>query len=418
MALADYRNDMEGCSRCSSCKWVPYNQIKSWRFAKNCPSIARFNFHSYSGSGRMITALSMLQGRSEINDDVTDMIYQCQMCGACDAACKVYRDDIDLTEVMLELRAHCVESGQLVIEHLTLLDALKAEDNVMGEPKAKRGDWADGLAVKDINTEQVEVMFHAGCRYSYDADLRETIRGAVKLMLDSGIEVGIAGKEESCCGGRVYELGYRGEAMNYADDMLSRVKASGAHTLVTPCSDGYAAFKFLYPRMGKELPCEVMHMSEYLLRLVAGGKLRLRREVPMAVTWHDPCHLGRMGEPFLGDWDGDKLVRPMSMKRAGKKGVYEAPREVLAAIPGIELIEMERIKEYSWCCGAGGGVYEAYPEFATFAARERIDEALATGAEALVTSCPWCERIFRDTVAESGAKLDVYDLTDLVLKSV
>jgi Fe-S oxidoreductase len=418
MALADYRNDMEGCSRCSSCKWVPYNQIKSWRFAKNCPSIARFNFHSYSGSGRMITALSMLQGRSEINDDVTDMIYQCQMCGACDAACKVYRDDIDLTEVMLELRAHCVESGQLVIEHLTLLDALKAEDNVMGEPKAKRGDWADGLAVKDINTEQVEVMFHAGCRYSYDADLRETIRGAVKLMLDSGIEVGIAGKEESCCGGRVYELGYRGEAMNYADDMLSRVKASGAHTLVTPCSDGYAAFKFLYPRMGKELPCEVMHMSEYLLRLVAGGKLRLRREVPMAVTWHDPCHLGRMGEPFLGDWDGDKLVRPMSMKRAGKKGVYEAPREVLAALPGIELIEMERIKEYSWCCGAGGGVYEAYPEFATFAARERIDEALATGAEALVTSCPWCERIFRDTVAESGAKLDVYDLTDLVLKSV
>jgi Fe-S oxidoreductase len=418
MALADYRNDMEGCSRCSSCKWVPYNQIKSWRFAKNCPSIVRYNFHSYSGSGRMTTALSTLLGRSELNDDVTEMIYQCQMCGACDAACKVYRDDIDLTEVMLELRAHCVESGQLVIEHMTMLDALKAEDNVMGEPKAKRGDWAEGLAVKDINTEQVEVMFHAGCRYSYDADLRDTIRGAVKLMLDSGIEVGIAGKEESCCGGRVYELGYRGEAMNYADDMLSRVKASGAHTLVTPCSDGYAAFKFLYPRMGKELPCEVVHMSEYVLRLVAGGKLRLRREVPLSVTWHDPCHLGRMGEPYLGDWDGDKLVRPMNMKRAGKKGIYEAPREVLAAIPGVELVEMERIREYSWCCGAGGGVYEAFPEFATFAARERIDEALATGAEALVTSCPWCERLFRDTVAESGAKLDVCDLTDLVLKSV
>jgi heterodisulfide reductase subunit D len=417
MALADYRNDMEGCSRCSSCKWVPYNQIKSWRFAKNCPSIVRYNFHSYSGSGRMTTALSTLLGRSELNDDVTDMIYQCQMCGACDAACKVYRDDIDLTEVLLELRAHCVESGQLVIEHMGMLDALKAEDNVMGEPKAKRGDWAEGLAVKDINTEQVDVMFHAGCRYSYDADLKETIRGAVKLMLDAGIDVGIAGKEESCCGGRVYELGYRGEAMNYADDMLSRVKASGARTLVTPCSDGYAAFKFLYPRMGKELPCEVVHMSEYIQQLAAAGKLRLRHEVPMSVTWHDPCHLGRMGEPFLSEWTGDKLERPMSLKRAGKKGVYEAPREVLAAIPGVELVEMERIREYSWCCGAGGGVYEAYPDFASFAARERIDEALATGAEALVTSCPWCERIFRDTVADSGAKLDVFDLTDLVLKS-
>jgi Fe-S oxidoreductase len=417
MALADYRNDMEGCSRCSSCKWVPYNQIKSWRFAKNCPSIARYNFHSYSGSGRMITALSMLQGRSELNDSVTDMIYKCQMCGACDAACKVYRDDIDLTEVLLELRAHCVESGQLVIEHMTMIDALKKEDNVLGEPKTKRGDWAEGLAVKDINTEQVEVMFHAGCRYSYDADLRETVRGAVKLMLDAGVDVGIAGKEESCCGARVYELGYRGEAVNYADDMLSRVKASGARTLVTPCSDGYAAFRFQYPRMGKELPCEVVHMSEYVRRLVAEGRLRLRREVPMAVTYHDPCHLGRMGEPFLGDWEGDKLVRPMSMKRAGKKGVYDAPREVLAAIPGLELMEMERIKEYSWCCGAGGGVYEAYPDFVSFAARERIEEAVATGAEALVTSCPWCERVFRDNVAESGARLDIYDIADLVLKS-
>ena len=206
--------------RCSSCKWVPYNQIKSWRFAKNCPSIVRYNFHAYSGSGRMTTALSTLLGRSELNDDVTDIIYKCQMCGACDAACKVYRDDIDLTEVMLELRAHCVETGQLVIEHITMLDALKAEDNVMGEPKAKRGDWADGLAVKDINAEQVDVMFHAGCRYSYDEDQREPSGALVKLMLDAGVDVGIAGPRGVCCGGRVYELGYRGEARNYADDML------------------------------------------------------------------------------------------------------------------------------------------------------------------------------------------------------
>ena len=418
MALADYRNDMEGCSRCSSCKWVPYNQIKSWRFAKNCPSIVRYNFHSYSGSGRMITALSMLQGRSELNDDVTDMIYRCQMCGACDAACKVYRDDIDLTEVLLELRAHCVESGQLVIEHMGMIDALKREDNVMGEPKARRGDWAEGLPVKDLNTERVDVMFHAGCRYSYDPDLRETVRGMVALMLEAGVDVGIAGREESCCGARVYELGYRGEAANYADDMVSRVKASGARTLVTPCSDGYAAFRFLYPRMGKELPCEVLHTSEFLARLVTEGRLKLRAEVPMAVTYHDPCHLGRMAEPFLGEWSEVKLDRPMSMKRAGKKGVYEAPRRLLEAIPGLELYEMERIKEYSWCCGAGGGVYEGYPDFASWAARERLEEAVATGAEALVTACPWCERIFRDTAGESGVELDILDLADLVLRAV
>jgi Fe-S oxidoreductase len=417
MALVDYQRDMEGCSRCSSCKWVPFNQIKSWRFAKNCPSICRYNFHAYSGSGRMIIGLSMLTGRSELNDAVTEIIYRCQLCGACDTACKVYRDDIDLTEVLLELRAHCVEQGQLIVEHMAMIDALKKEDNVLGEPKAKRGEWAEGLPVKNINTEPAEVLFHAGCRYSYDPDLRDTVRGAVKLLLSAGVDLGIAGAEESCCGGKAYELGYRGEAENYAEDLLSRVKASGAKTLVTPCADGYAHLRYLYPRMGKELPCEVLHITQYLERLANEGRLRFRERVPLLVTYHDPCHLGRMGEPFLADWNEDKLQRPMSLKRSGRKGIYDSPRNLIASIPGLELAEMERIREYSWCCGAGGGVLEAFPDFAAWTAQERIEEALATGAEALVTACPWCERAFKDAVADIGAGLPVYDLVDLALKS-
>ena len=417
MALKDYERDMEGCSRCSSCKWVPFNQIKSWRFAKNCPSICKYNFHAYSGSGRMIIALSLLQGRSELNDEVAEIIFRCQMCGACDTACKVYRDDIDISEVLLELRAHCIEQGQLVVEHMALIDALKREDNVLGEPKDKRGEWAEGLPVKDINQEQCDVLFHAGCRYCYDPDLRDTVRGQLQLLLKAGADVGIAGAEESCCGGRPYELGYRGEAQNYAEDLLSRVKASGATTLVTPCADGYAHFKYLYPRMGVELPVEVMHITQYTEKLIEEGKLRFREEVPLLVTYHDPCHLGRMGEPFLTDWSGDKLQRPMSLKRSGRKGVYDAPRNIITSIPGMELTEMERIREYSWCCGAGGGVLEAYPDFAAWTAAERIEEALATGAEALVTACPWCERVFNDAVEETGAAISVYDLNDLALKA-
>ena len=417
MALSDYKRDMEGCSRCSSCKWVPFNQIKSWRFAKNCPSICRYNFHAYSGSGKMIIGNSILEGRSELNDAVTEIIFRCQLCGACDAACKVYRDDIDLTEVLLELRAHCIEEGQLLVEHMAVIDALKREDNVLGEPKAKRGEWADGLPLKDINTEQCEVIFHAGCRYCYDPDLRDTVRGQVQLLLAAGVDVGIAGAEESCCGGRAYELGYRGEAENYADDLLSRVKASGAEILVTGCADGYAHLRYLYPRMGKELPCEVLHITQYAERLIEQGKLRLSREVPLLVTYHDPCHLGRMSEPFMTDWKEDKLQRPMSLKRSGRKGVFDTPRNIIASIPGLELAEMERIREYAWCCGAGGGVLEAFPDFAAWTAAERLEEAAATGAEALVTACPWCERVFRDAAAESGMELPVYDLVDLALIS-
>ncbi len=415
MSLADYRADMEGCSRCSSCKWVPYNQIKSWRFAKNCPSICRYKLHAYSGSGKMIMGLSMLSGRSHLNDDIADIIYKCQLCGACDAACKVYRDDIDLTEVLLELRSHCVEQGFLVLEHMATIDALKREDNMLGEPKDRRGDWAWGLPVKDINREKADVIFHAGCRYSYDPDLRDTVRGALLLLLEAGMDVGIAGKEESCCGGRAYELGYRGEAENYADDMLSRVKASGAKMLVTPCADGYAHFRYLYPRMGRELPVEIFHISQVIERLIGGGNLRIRRSLPRLLTYHDPCHLGRMSEPYFGEWKRSKLDRSMSLKRSGRKGVYDTPRNILRALPGAGFVEMERVREYSWCCGAGGGVLEAYPDFALWAAKERIEEAESTGADALVSACPWCERVFKDAAEEMGARIEILDLVDVAL---
>jgi Fe-S oxidoreductase len=365
----------------------------------------------------MMIANSLLCERSELNDAVTEIIYRCQLCGACDTACKVYRDDMDPIEVLLELRSHCVEQGRLIVEHMAMIDALKREDNVLGEPKTKRGEWAEGLPIKDINTEQCDVLFHAGCRYSYDPDLRETVRGQVRLLISAGVDVGIAGKEESCCGGRAYELGYRGDAQNYAEDLLSRVKASGARTLVTGCADGYAHFRYLYPRMGVELPCEVLHITQYLERLVAEGKLRFREKLPLLVTYHDPCHLGRMSEPFTVDWKGDKLQRPMSLKRSGMKGVYDPPRNIIASIPGMELTEMERIREYSWCCGAGGGVLEAFPDFAAWTARERIEEAQATGAQALVTACPWCERVLNDAVAEMDAPIVIHDLTDLALRA-
>ncbi len=417
MSLQDYQRDMEGCSRCSSCKWVPFNQVKSWRYAHNCPAVSRYNFHAYSGSGKMIMGLSMLTGRSELTEEVMNIIFSCQLCGACDTACKVYRDDIDLMEVLLELRSHCIEEGELLVEHMAVMDALKREGNMLGEEKDLRGVWAEGLNVKDINEETAEVIFHAGCRYSYDPELRETIRETIKLLTEAGVDVAIAGATEYCCGGRAYKFGYRGEAENYADDMLSRVKSSGAKTLVTPCSDCFSAFIYYYPRLQKELPVEVLHLGQYVERLIAEGKLQLKQEIPLRVTYHDPCYLGRMGEPYLGEWQDNKLLRPMSMKRAGRKGIYDMPRRIINSIPGLDLVEMERIKEYSWCCGAGGGVLEADPDFAAWTAAERIDEALSTGADALVTACPWCLKMFRESIAESGAQIGIYDLTDLVLES-
>jgi Fe-S oxidoreductase len=198
---------------------------------------------------------------------------------------------------------------------------------------------------------------------------------------------------------------------------------AGVKTVVTSCADCYHAFKRLYPALGSEV--QVLHIVEFIDNLIQMGKLRFRSEVPMTVTYHDPCHLGRQGEPYV-PWHGvEKKIKgqiivyePNKPRYNGAWGVYEPPRNILKSIPGLKLVEMERIREYSWCCGSGGGVREAYPEFSQWTASERIAEARATGAEALVSACPWCERNFMDALNAGGDPMQVYDLVALVQKAL
>ena len=201
--------------------------------------------------------------------------------------------------------------------------------------------------------------------------------------------------------------------------------AAKGKTVVTCCSDCYHAFKVLYDKLGLKKDIEVFHITEYLDRLIQEGRLTPRVEVPMTVTYHDPCHLGRLGEPWIA-WDGIISAEPTQRWRhvpektirKGTYGVYEPPRNVLRSIPGLKLVEMTRIKEYAWGCGAGGGCGEAYPEFSEWTAAERIAEAKDTGAEALVTACPWCSRTFKDAAQAIGDPLPVYDVVELFEKSV
>jgi Fe-S oxidoreductase len=415
MSLKQLERDMAGCSRCSNCKWIPHGQIKSWRFAYGCPSISKYNFHAYSGGGKMIIGLSSLLDRTKLTDKTAGITYNCQLCGLCQVSCQAYRDDIDLCDVLLELRATFVQEGFLLPEHLDMIESMKKEDNSMGMAKADRGNWADDLGIADINKEKVDVLFHAGCRYSYDEDLRSSVRDSVMLLKKAGVKVGIAGKDESCCGGRAYEIGYQGELKNFAEDMKGRVKASGAKIMVTPCSDCYYTFKYLYEKNGISLGAEICHMSELVSRLIQAERINPKNAVPMRVTYHDPCHLGRRGEVYKTGWTGrDKLERPIKYKQTGRLGIFDPPRDIIKSIPGVDFVEMERIREYSWCCGSGGGVLEANPEFASWTARERLQEALSKKAEAIVTACPWCVRVFKDAIKETGDKIMVYDVIELL----
>jgi Fe-S oxidoreductase len=394
MNLEEYKKEFNHCLHCHLCYVANWHDVDGWM--PICPSGAYFNFESFYAPGRIEIARGIVENKiTEPSGRLMQIIYSCAGCGACREQCHSLTGfKADHLQLFEDLKAKYVEEGELIAEHMAMIDGLKREDNVFGEPKADRGRWAEGLDLKDINREKVDVIYHAGCMLAYDEELWHIVRGAVTLLKDAGVDVGIAGSEESCCGGRAYEIGYQGEFTKYAEDVASRVKASGASRLVTSCSDCYSAFKRLYPMIGQKLDVEVLHITEYIDQLIKEGKIKPIKEVPMRVTYHDPCHLGRLS------------------------GVYNAPREILQSILGIELLEMRRSKGNSFCCGAGGGVKEAYSDFSLWTAKGRIKEAKATGAEAIVTACPWCERNFKDVIKEIGEDFKVYDVVEIVQKAI
>jgi Fe-S oxidoreductase len=218
-------------------------------------------------------------------------------------------------------------------------------------------------------------------------------------------------------------LGYRDEFSKCFDNNVAAWKKAGVKTIVTSCADCYHAFKRLYTAQGAQF--EVLHTVEYLDKLLKEGKLKLTKKLPLKVTYHDPCKLGRQGEPYI-PWSGKEkklqnqivAYEPRRPRYLGANGVYDAPRNVLKSIPGIELREMDRIREYSWCCGAGAGVKEAYPEFSNWTATERLEEAKMTGAEAIVSACGWCERNFQDAIIGNGEKMRVFDIAELVQQAL
>jgi len=201
------------------------------------------------------------------------------------------------------------------------------------------------------------------------------------------------GQKEICCGATTYNLGVEDAFKEIATENTEMLNSLEVGKVLTSCSGCYSVMKNEYPKVARR-NFEVVHVVEYLDQLITEGKLKPTKPVNLKITYHDPCHLGRYS------------------------GLYDAPRRILEAIPGIELIEMPRNREKAWCCGAGAGVKTTYPDFAAWIGEQRVEEAKATGAEALVTACPFCEGNLSDVVQATEAGLEVFDVTDLLLKSL
>ncbi len=421
MGLEQFKGDMEMCCRCSACKFIPLQKVTGFQHANVCPSISRFNFHSYSGGGRLNIGAAMLRDGFKYSDRLLDIVYNCQLCGACGVSCN-YAMDMEILEPIQEFRIKCVEDGKTSPALDKTIVNLRQQGSMI-PGNGRRGAWASNLNLKDATKEKVDVLYHVGCLTSYDKSLQKLAKATAKILQKAGVNFGIAGDAETCCGGRAYQMGYREDFLAQARKNMAMIKKAGVKTVVTSCADGYQAFKVLYDQHGLKGDLQVVHISEYVDNLIKEGRLKLGKKLDLAITYHDPCRLGRLGEPWI-HWQGKKIpgdrfvFDPPKTYRRGTHGVYEPPRRVLKSIPGLKLTEMTRIKEYAWCCGAGGGVGESNPEFAKWTALERIEEAQSTGAEAIVTACPWCEKTFNQAVHGSGSNLKVYDIVELVEQAI
>lgn len=413
MALMDYKVDQGWCNRCSNCKFIPSYRIKHSETMYVCPSITEYNFHAYSGSGKLEVGYSINDGHSEVSDTTKEIAYRCTLCGACDYTCKVFRKDIDVTENIEELRKTCVEKGFIYSEHKSIIESIKKDGNELCMESSKKINWTKGLKIKKVSEgAKGEVYFYAGDVNNFTSGFAKRNKDIAKFLLSKGIDLITSGIDEPTAADKAFDLGFIKEGVKAAKVLEKEVEKSGAKTIVTTDAHAFMAFRYYYPRYRVDLGVEVLHITEYLEKMLNDGLIHAKKaDQKMKVTYHDPCNLGRRSEPFKCDYEGDKRRRPMELTRTGDLGVYQAPRTLIEAIDGIELIEMDRIKGWAWCCGNGTGVKEVAPELLKDTAANRQTEAKLTGADLMVTACGLCEQALN---AADGLK--TIDVLDLVLE--
>ena len=381
------------CLRCRTCGY--YYTPEEMHF-EACPSLWKHYFAAYSGGGKLTLLRLIHEGVLEWNQEVADIVYRCNLCGNCRENCYslAFRTpSFNHVRLMELMRAELVQRGFVLPEHQVLINSIKNYDNPWQGPRSGKDRWAKGLSIKDLNREKTEVMYYVGCTASYDATIKRMGVATVQILKKAGVDFGILGPREICCGSIAARIGDRDLFQQLVKRNIDIFNSSGVSTIVTACAGCYKTISEDYPEFGKVKP-EVLHITQYLDRLIQEKKVRFREVEKTEVTYHDPCHLGRHAK------------------------VFEEPRNVLKAIPGINLVEMPRSRMASWCCGAGGGVRSGFSQWSSETAGKRIKEAEATGVQYLVSACPFCFQNLDSAIRGANSRLKMLDVVELVEQAV
>ena len=411
--------DMNRCIKCKGCTWVDHIYMPGIKFSTRCPSATRYLFDSYGAYGKMRISLALAEGKLDYSDKLLEILYACTLCGACDVGCKRNLDlEIELTLEAIRIKAVKDGKGPMP-EHKKIANNIATKHNSFGAPPENRLKWLPEGMKPSL---KAEVLYFVGCSASYTNP--EIAQATVKILNASGTPFMLM-PDEWCCGNALYSVGMIDEAQALARRNVEAVKQTGATTLLTSCAEGYRMWKVDYPKIlnmsTADLGFRVVHLVEYVDELIKKGTLKPTKRVDLRLTYHDSCSLSRLSEPWV-PWEGERglwgVVNPPLERRRGTNGVYQQPRDILSSIPGVELMEMPRMRENAFCCGAGRGTKEAFPDFALWAARQRLEEVKEVGAEAVVSACPWCKGNFAQAVKKNGGNLKVLDISELILASV
>jgi heterodisulfide reductase subunit D len=318
----------------------------------------------------------------------SDHPYLCTLCGRCSIVCPAF---IDTKDLRIAARGFMVEKGECPHSMDRLAETLERVHNISGEPNEDRPMWVQSLgeAPKDMfQREKARVVYFVGCVASYFPMTKKIPQSFVQILDKAGVDFTILGGDEWCCGFPLIAAGMRKKAAALIQHNLEKVKEKGAERVVFSCPSCYHTWM-----EECKTDIEIFHSTQFIKKLIDEGKVSFK-EKKTKVTYHDPCDLGRAS------------------------GVYEAPREILRAIPGVELVEMKGNREQCICCGGGGNLEMVNPDLSAALAQAKIEEIKATGADMVITACQQCVRTILTTARRKKIPIAAMDIIEFVLKNM
>jgi Fe-S oxidoreductase len=355
------------CYQCGLCDTVcPWNRVRNFSMRK---LIRQATF-----------------GLTEIENEE---IWRCTTCGKCPQRCP---RGVGILEVGIASRRMATEFEVFpnsVRPIRGISSSLMGEGNPLNEDRKDRANWAEGLDVKTFS-EEMDILYFPCCYLSYDPRLKKVARATATILKKAGVNFGILGTQENCCGESIRKAGNEELFKRLAKENIKTFIDNGVKKILVSSPHCYHTFKNEYPEF--KVNFDVVHISQYLSELINEGKLQINKEYAKKVTYHDPCYLGR------------------------HNSVYDEPREALKKIGGLELDEMPDSRVDSLCCGGGGGrIWMETPKNERFSDL-RVEQAVGIGAEVLATSCPYCITNFEDSRLnrEDSESLAVKDITEII----